>query len=70
MKTIEKRLTSKTPRFFKKLRTTGLVLAGVGGVIVTAPVALPAALLAAGGYLTVAGGIVTFLSQLTIKRDE
>ncbi|GAA4022513.1 hypothetical protein GCM10022386_01770 [Flavobacterium cheonhonense] len=68
--TIKKRITSPTPKFFKVLRNIGLVLAAVGGTILTAPVALPAAVVTIGGYVTVAGGVLSAVSQLTVKEEQ
>lgn len=68
--TIKKRITAPTPTFFKVLRNIGLVLAAVGGAILTAPVALPAAVVTIGGYVTVAGGVLSAVSQLTVKEEQ
>lgn len=62
---ILKRAKAPTPKFFKSLRSIGLVLATIGGVVVTAPVSLPALVTSIGGYLAVAGGAMTAVSQLT-----
>jgi uncharacterized membrane protein HdeD (DUF308 family) len=70
MKKIVKRATAPTPKFFKALRNIGLTLAAVGGVILTAPVSLPAIVTTLGGYLAVAGGVLTTSSQLTTKDDS
>ena len=40
----------------------------IGGTIVALPVALPAAVVTAGGYLVAAGTVTATLSQLT-KED-
>lgn len=64
------RLHAPTPKFFKKLRTVGLILAAVGGVLVTTPIALPAMLVAIGGYLIVAGSVATAISQVTVEEPE
>ena len=50
--TIVERVKAPTPRFFKTLRTIGLTLAGIGGAILAAPVAVPAALITIAGYIT------------------
>ncbi len=60
-----KRAKAPTPKFFKTLRSIGLVLASVGGVVLTAPVGLPALVTSIGGYLAVAGGAMMAVSQLT-----
>jgi len=68
--TIKKRITAPTPTFFKVLRNIGLVLAAVGGSILTAPVSLPAVVVTIGGYVTVAGGVLSAVSQLTVKEEQ
>ena len=65
-----KRAKSPTPKFFKVLRNIGLVLAAVGGTILTAPITLPVAVVTVGGYVAVAGGVLSAVSQLTIKEDH
>jgi len=67
---IVKRAKAPTPKFFKVLRNIGLVLATVGGTIMAAPVALPVVVSAAGGYLAVAGGVLSAVSQLTTTESE
>jgi hypothetical protein len=63
------RLLAPTPVFFKKLRSIGLALTAVAGVIMTAPVALPAAVVSAAGYMALAGSVVAAVAQLT-KDDQ
>lgn len=63
------RAQAPTPKFFKVLRTIGLVLASVGGIILTAPVGLPAAVVTIGGYVAVAGGVLTAVSQVTVDEQ-
>ena len=63
---IVKRAKAPTPRFFKVLRTIGLVLAGVGGSIIAAPIELPLLLASLGGYMAVAGGVISAVSQVTV----
>jgi uncharacterized membrane protein HdeD (DUF308 family) len=70
MKKIIKRAKAPTPKFFKVLRNIGFVLATVGGTILAAPVALPVALVSVGGYVAVAGGVITAVSQLTTTDDN
>ncbi|WP_099171446.1 hypothetical protein, partial [Flavobacterium psychrophilum] len=60
---IIKRVKSPTPKFFKVLRNIGLVLAGVGGTILAAPVALPGIVVTVGGYVALAGGVLSAVSQ-------
>jgi len=65
-----KRAKAPTPKFFKVLRTIGLVLAAIGGTILAAPVALPVAIVSIGGYVAVAGGVLSAASQLTTSTDD
>jgi uncharacterized membrane protein HdeD (DUF308 family) len=67
---IIKRVKTPTPKFFKVLRNVGLALVAVGGTILTAPIALPVVVTAIGGYLAVAGGVVSAVSQLTTTTEK
>lgn len=60
------RFSNPSPSFFKKITNFGLICAGIGGVLVAAPVALPAIVVTAGGYLLTAGGIAAAISKLTV----
>lgn len=57
------------PKIFRVLRTIGLALAAASGAILVAPVALPAALVTAAGYLAVAGGVATAVSQTAVEVE-
>jgi hypothetical protein len=65
-----KRAKAPTPKFFKVLRNIGLVFAGVEGTILAAPIALPVVLGSIGGYLAVAGGVLSAISQITTIHDD
>lgn len=67
---IIKRAKAPTPKFFKVLRNIGLALAAVGGTILAAPVALPIVISSIGGYLAVAGGVLSAVSQITTISEE
>ncbi len=67
--TILKRAKAPTPKLFRTIRTVGLVLAAVSTVIVTTPVVLPAVVLTVAGYLAVAGGVLSAVSQITVDGD-
>ncbi len=64
------RIGSPTPPFFKKLRSIGLVLAAVSTVIFSAPVAMPVLVIKIAGYLAVAGGAITAVSQTAVTDDK
>ena len=70
MSRIIERAKAPTPKFFKVLRNIGLIMAGVGTVLLTAPVSLPAAVVTIGGYLVTAGGVATAVSQFTNISDD
>ncbi|OYX82478.1 MAG: hypothetical protein B7Y83_14670 [Flavobacteriales bacterium 32-34-25] len=65
-----KRAKAPTPKFFKVLRNIGLALAAVGGTILAAPVTLPVLITSIGGYLAVAGGVISAVSQLTTEKAD
>lgn len=60
------RVKAPTPKFFKILRNVGLTLAAVSGAVLAAPVALPAVVVTVAGYVGVAGGVLTTVSQTTV----
>ena len=59
-----------TPKWFRIVRNIGLALSAVGGVLVAAPVALPATVVAVGGYLLLGGSIIGAVSQTAISSEE
>jgi hypothetical protein len=67
--TLAQRLVAPTSKFFKTIRTIGLVLAAVGGAIVAAPVALPAIVITVAGYAIAAGTVMTAVAQATIEGE-
>mgnify|MGYP001589796476 FL=1 len=60
------RAKAPTPKFFKILRSIGLALLGISGSIVASPVILPTAVVTAAGYVAVAGGVISAISQITV----
>ena len=66
---IIERFKAPTPRFWKKVQTIGLSLAGISAVILSAPVSLPAGIVTLAGYMATAGGVVGVISQLTIEGN-
>lgn len=64
------RIIAPTPKFFKKVRTLGLVLAAVSASLLAAPVALPAVVVQIAGYLAVAGGVATAVSQVATMEED
>jgi hypothetical protein len=69
MNELMNRVNAPTPKFFKKLRNIGLVLATVAGTIAAAPVALPAVIIKIAGYLAVASGVASAVSQTAVEGE-
>ncbi|GAA4778383.1 hypothetical protein GCM10023231_01170 [Olivibacter ginsenosidimutans] len=65
MKQIKERIQSPTPKFFKTIRTIGLVLGAIGGALLTAPIALPTTVVTIGGYLATAGVVASAVATAT-----
>ena len=64
------RALAPTPKWFKILRTVGIALASVGGIIIASPIALPVGLVSAAGYLVLGGSIISVVSQTAVKSEE
>ena len=67
---LAERVLAPTPKWFKVLRTVGIALASIGGIIVASPVALPVGLVSAAGYLILGGSIISVVSQTAVKAEE
>jgi hypothetical protein len=65
---VVQRLTAPTPKIFKIFRTIGLSLAAAGGAILAVP-AMPAILVSIAGYLTIAGAVMTAVSQVAVDGN-
>ena len=64
------RTLAPTPKWFKILRTVGIALASVGGIIIASPISLPVGLVSAAGYLVLGGSIISVVSQTAVKSEE
>ena len=66
------RAKAPTPKFFRILRTVGLTMLAISGSVLAAPIALPTALVSIAGYLAVAGGVISAVSQVTttLEKDD
>lgn len=64
------RIQEPTPKWFRIVRNLGLALSAVGGVLVASPVALPAGIVAVGGYLLLGGSIIGAVSQTAVSAEE
>ncbi|TDD74641.1 hypothetical protein [Flavobacterium caseinilyticum] len=63
---IIERAKSPTPKFFKIIRIIGLALLAVSGSLMASPIVLPAAVVTVAGYVAVAGGVLSAISQVTV----
>ncbi|WP_426065228.1 hypothetical protein [Flavobacterium sp. DSP2-3-1] len=63
---IIKRVKAPTPKFFKILRSIGLALLAISGTVVAAPIILPATVVTVAGYMAVAGGVISAVSQMAV----
>ena len=66
---VTKRANAPTPKFFRILRTVGLSLLAISGSIIAAPIALPATVVTIAGYVAVAGGVLSAVSQVTVDDE-
>lgn len=69
MKVVE-RIKAPTPKFFKILRSIGLVLLAISGTVVAAPIILPVTVVTVAGYMAVAGGVISAVSQMTVAEEN
>ena len=67
---IQERAKAPTPKFFKVLRTIGLSLLAVSGSLLATPIALPSAVVTVAGYVAVAGGVISAVSQVTVEDSK
>jgi len=66
---VVERTKSPTPKFFRVLRSIGLALLALSGSVIAAPVILPTVVVSVAGYLAVAGGVLSAVSQMTVDDD-
>lgn len=64
---ILQRAKAPTPKFFRRLRVVGLTMAAIAGAIFAAPIAVPVVVTTIAGYVAVAGGVVTAVSQVAVE---
>jgi hypothetical protein len=64
---LAERLSLPTPSLFTKIRNIGLVLAAISSAILAAPVTLPAIVTTIAGYLALASGVASAVSQVAVK---
>ena len=67
---IKKRWSAKTPKFWKRVQKVAITVGAVAGVLIAAPITLPAAVVTVASYAITAGTVAATLSQLTVENNE
>jgi ABC-type xylose transport system permease subunit len=67
MNNLKKRWKTPTPKFWKKVQKVAIAVGAAAGVVIAAPITLPAAVVTVAGYLVTAGTVAATLSQLTVE---
>jgi len=67
---MKERWSAKTPKFWKRVQKIAITVGAVAGVIIAAPITLPAAVVTVATYAITAGTVAATLSQLTIEDNE
>ena len=67
---IVQRAKAPTPKFFRVLRSIGLAMLAISGSVIATPVALPVAIVTVAGYVAVAGGVISAVSQITVDNSS
>ena len=67
---IVKRWNAPTPTFWRRVQKVSIIIGAVAGVLISAPIALPAAIVTLSGYAITAGTVAATLSQLTVENNE
>lgn len=66
---LEQRWNAPTPKFWKRVQKVAITFGAIAGVIIAAPITLPAAVITVAGYVATAGTVAATLSQLTIETN-
>jgi hypothetical protein len=67
---MRERWSAPTPKFWKRVQKIAITVGAVAGVIIAAPITLPAAVVTVATYAITAGTVAATLSQLTIEDNE
>jgi hypothetical protein len=69
-KTLKERWQAKTPKFWKRVQRWAIITGAVAGIIIAAPVTLPAAVITTATYLATVSATLATASQLTVDNKE
>ena len=67
---IAQRWSAPTPKFWKRVQKIAITIGAIAGVIVTAPITLPVAVVTVASYAITVGTVAATLSQLTVEDNE
>ena len=67
---IKQRWSAPTPKFWKRVQKIAITIGSIAGVIVTAPITLPVAVVTVASYAITVGTVAATLSQLTVESNE
>ena len=67
---IAQRWSAPTPKFWKRVQKIAITIGAIAGVIVTAPITLPVAVVTIASYAITVGTVAATLSQLTVESNE
>ena len=67
---IAQRWSAPTPKFWKRVQKIAITIGAIAGVIVTAPITLPVAVVTVASYAITVGTVAATLSQLTVESNE
>lgn len=65
-KNLKERWQAKTPKFWKRVQRWAIITGAVAGIIIAAPVTLPAAVITTATYLVTVSATLATASQLTV----
>jgi hypothetical protein len=65
MESLKERWNAETPKFWKKVQRIAIIAGTVAGLIIAAPISLPAVIVTAAGYVVAVGTAVATTAQLT-----
>lgn len=69
---IKDRIKGESPKLFKKITNTGLLLGAIGGgvlALASGGILLPAYIVTISGYMVTAGVVAGTVSKLTVKNN-
>jgi len=69
-KNLKERWNGKTPKFWKKVQRWAIITGAVAGVVLAAPVTLPAAVITTATYVATVATTAATLSQLTVEDTK